>query len=64
MDQHDPDYWTTLAMRDYGGTFVGHLGAAAMEAGERDRERIKTNWPDLWGIYQKIGANLQTDWQN
>jgi hypothetical protein len=55
----DRDWWTTEAMRRYGGSFVLGLGRLAALADGDNFARIKAAWPEYWANYEITGRALQ-----
>ena len=53
------EYWTAVAMREQGGSFVRKLGELFAMADDSNREIIKRSWPEYWSEYRKIGAILK-----
>ena len=55
------DYWTALAMRTYGGSFVQKLGAAFAAADDLNRMILIQAWPDYWNSYVPRGQKMKAE---
>ena len=55
------DYWTALAMREQGGSFVSLLGELFHRADDDNRDKIKTTWRDYWKTYEPLGQSLKRE---
>ncbi len=48
------DVMIAKAMARYGGSFVRHLGAAALCADPENLARLKAAWPEYWAEYAEF----------
>ncbi len=55
------DYWTIVAMRRFGGSFVEALGEAALRADSWNMARLKKAFPDYFHKYAELGATLKKE---
>lgn len=55
------DYWTALAMRTHGGSFVRRMGALYDAADEVNRDLIKKTWHIYWDRSFPIGQRMKSE---
>lgn len=58
MNQDDL-YWTTKAMRQFGGGFIKALAEAMSQADPNNKERIEKAFPDYMIQYFEMGQKLK-----
>lgn len=46
--------FVSMAMRDYGGSFVKCLGKLLLLADEDNVAKIKATWPEYWKKYEEF----------
>lgn len=54
------DHDITVAMVNYGGSFVSALGALWWKADDENRARLKAVFPEYWHTYEELAQLHQT----
>lgn len=60
----DEKYYTSLAMRKYGGGLVQALGIALTHADPENTKRLKNAFPEYFTQYEQMGKNLKKEIEN
>ena len=55
-------YWTTEAMKAYGGSFVKKLAELIQIADEENLDRLQKAFPATFAKYVVLGQQLKNQW--
>lgn len=55
------DYYTVIAMKRFGGSFVVKLAELAERADPNNLQKIKFTWSEYWLEYEKKGEIIKKD---
>lgn len=58
---NDRDYYTIVAMRKYGGSFVVKLAELAQLGDANNLQKIKETWPEYWIQYEQQGKIIESE---
>lgn len=54
-------YWTSKAMRTYGGSFVQALGVCLLSADDENTKRLETAFPEYFEKYSAMGLTMKAE---
>lgn len=61
---NEQDYYTVIAMKRFGGSFVVKLAELAERADENNLQIIKFTWSEYWLDYQEKGKEIKKQQPN
>lgn len=56
----DKDYYTVMAMKRYGGSFVNQLGSLFQFADSGNKEKLRGAFPEYFKQYEEMGDKIRT----
>jgi len=58
---NEEKYYTSLAMRTYGGSFVQSLGMALTHADPVNTKKLANAFPEYFNKYKEMGKEIQIE---